>query len=134
MFLIKWIQNTKWLTVGMKILAGVSIASNIFIGGLLYFNLNSSTTVEQTVNQVLEIREKLSSNLRGALVELQNQFLSLPQFFHINPHAKIIETINSDFKIISKNTIEGRESYTNLFSRNERRDLAKRQFVVKQQF
>jgi len=131
MFVIKWIQNTKWVTVGMKILAGVAIASNVFIGGLLYFNLHSSRTVEQTVNEVLEIREKLSSNLRAALVELQNQFLSLPAFFHIDPHAKIIETINKEFKVTSKNTIEGREAYTNLFSRNERRDLAKRLFVVK---
>ncbi len=131
MFIIKWIENTKWATVGMKILAGVAIASNIFIGGLLYFNLHSSKSVEKTVNDVLQIREKLSSNLRSALVEMQNQFLSLPQFFHINPHIKIIETINRDFKVTSKSAIKGRDSYTSLFSRNERRDLTKREFVVK---
>ncbi|MBF0378122.1 MAG: hypothetical protein HQK72_11650 [Desulfamplus sp.] len=131
MFVIKWIQNKRWVTVGMKILAGVAIASNIFIGGLLYFNLHSSKTVENTVNEVLEIREKLSSNLRAALVELQNQFLSLPDFFHTDPHTKIVETINKEFKVLSKNTIEGRDAYTSLFSRNERRDLAKGQFVVK---
>ncbi|MBF0303667.1 MAG: hypothetical protein HQK73_11550, partial [Desulfamplus sp.] len=131
MFLIQWIQNRRWLTLGMKILAGVAIASNIFIGALLYFNLHSSTTVEQTVNQVLEIRENLSSNLRAALVKLQNQFLSMPDFFQIDPHAKIVETINRDFKVTAKHNIDGRDAYTKFFSRNERRDLSNRQFIIK---
>lgn len=130
MALIRWIQHKNWLTLGMKILMGVSLASNIFIGSLLYFNLNSSRIVEQTVNQVLEIREKLNSNLRVAVVELQNRFLSLPGFFRIDPHASIVENIKREFEVTDSKTIEGRESYANLFSRNERRDLSKRKFVV----
>lgn len=131
MSMIEWIQNRKWLTLGMKILAGVAIASNIFIGALLYFNLHSSMTVEHTVNQVLEIREKLSTNLRAAVVKLQNQFLSMPDFFQIDPYTKIVETLNRDFKIISKDKIDGRDAYVKLFARNERRDLAKKGFIVK---
>lgn len=131
MVLIKWIQNRKWITLGMKLLVGVALASNIFIGSLLYFNLNSSKLVEQTMNQVIDIRQKLSSNLRVAVVELQNKFLSLPQFFQIDPRAQITETINREFKVVDKQILEGRDAYVTLFSRNERRDLAKKEFVVK---
>lgn len=131
MVLIKWIQNRKWITLGMKLLVGVALASNIFIGSLLYFNLNSSKLVEQTMNQVIDIRQKLSSNLRVAVVELQNKFLSLPQFFQIDPRAQITETINREFKVVDKQILEGRDAYVTHFSRNERRDLAKKEFVVK---
>jgi len=119
--------------LGMKILMGVSLASNVFIGALLYFNLNSSTIVEQNVNQVLDIHATLSSNLRSAVVELQNKFLSLPKFFHIDPHARIIETIKREFEVTNSQTIEGRAAYAKFFSRNERRDLAKREFVIKEE-
>ncbi|MBF0211622.1 MAG: hypothetical protein HQK68_12140 [Desulfamplus sp.] len=132
MAIIKLIQNRKWVTVGMKILAGVAIASNIFIGALLYFNLHSSKSVEATVNEVLTIREQLSTNLRAALFAMQNKFISLPQFFHIDPHVKIVDTVKSKFKIIKNGVIDNRDIYTKMFSRNERRDISKGEFVVKQ--
>lgn len=133
MILIRWIQNRKWITLGMKILMGVALASNIFIGALLYFNLNSSKIVEQNVNQVLDIHKKLSSDLRVAVVELQNKFLSLPELFHIDPHATLLERIKREFKVTRSRTIEGRDAYAKLFSRSERRDLTKREFVIKEE-
>jgi len=70
-------SHPSFLTVGLKILTGVALASNLFIGALLYVNIQSSNTVEKNVDELLAIREKLSSNLRDAIVALQDEFLHL---------------------------------------------------------
>ncbi|KJR99233.1 MAG: hypothetical protein VR65_17725 [Desulfobulbaceae bacterium BRH_c16a] len=122
--------HARFLTVGVKILMGVAIASNLFIGALLYANLQSSATVEQKVNEVLLIKEELSSNLRAAIVKLQDEFLALPEFFRIDPKADIIRAIEQTFHISERQQLKGREAYSHLYDRNERRDIAKNSFIV----
>jgi methyl-accepting chemotaxis protein len=122
--------NIGRLTVGVKILAGVALTSNLFIGALLYVNLQSSDTVEQKVNQVLSLREQLSYNLRAAIVSLQDEFLTLPDFFRTDPRADIFKAVEQEFQITDRQIFNGRESFKNLFNRKERRDLANNQFVI----
>ena len=122
--------NIGRFTVGFKILVGVALASNLFIGALLYVNLQSSDTVEQKVNTVLSLREQLSDNLRAAIVLLQDEFLALPHFFRTDPRADIIKAVDQEFQIIDRQILNGRESYKDLFNRKERRDLANNQFVI----
>ncbi|MGB3224837.1 MAG: methyl-accepting chemotaxis protein [Desulforhopalus sp.] len=122
--------NIGRFTVGFKILVGVAFASNLFIGALLYVNLQSSDTVEHKVNEVLSLREQLSDNLRAAIVLLQEEFLTLPDFFRTDPRADIIKTVEQKFQIIDRQIYKGRESYKGIFNRKERRDLANNQFVI----
>lgn len=122
--------KTRWITVGTKILFGVALASNIFIGSLLYINLRASATVEQTVNDVLLIREEMSSHLRKTIVELQNEFLALPGLFKTDARKKIIAAIDRDYQVVDNQTLEGRENYQEYYSRQERRDLANKGFVI----
>ncbi|SHO49380.1 methyl-accepting chemotaxis protein [Desulfopila aestuarii] len=119
-----------FLTVGFKILIVVALASNLFIGALLYVNIQSSKTVENNVDELLGIQEKLSSNLRGAIVALQDEFLHLPDFFHIDPHTQILAAIGENFSISGRQLLKGREAYSNVYSRKERRDLAQNRYVV----
>jgi methyl-accepting chemotaxis protein len=122
--------NAGLMTVGVKILVGVALASNLFIGALLYVNLQSSDTVLQKVNEVLALREQLSSNLRAAIVLLQDEFLALPDFFRIDPRADITKAVEQEFQVTGRQMLNGREAYKNLFNRLERRDLSKNQFVI----
>jgi methyl-accepting chemotaxis protein len=122
--------NIGRLTVGFKILVGVALASNLFIGALLYVNLQSSDTVEQKVNEVLSLREQLSDNLRAAIFLLQDEFLALPDFFKTDPRTDIIKAVEQQFQIIDRQMFNGRESYKDLFNRKERRNLANNQFVI----
>lgn len=124
------VPSASLITVGVKILVGVSLASNLFIGTLLYVNIHSSNTVEKKVNEVLAIREQLSSNLRSAIVALQDEFLSLPNFLKIDPRTKVTEAIQQTFKAADSRRLEGRSAYTELYSRNERKNLTKNQYVV----
>ncbi len=118
------------VTVGLKILIGVAFASNILIGALLYVNVRSSNTVEKKVDEVLAIREKLSSNLRDAIVSLQQEFLGLPEFFRIDPKAQVIAAIERDFRITNRRIIRGRAEYSPLYTRKQRRDLSQNKYIV----
>jgi len=122
--------RARFITVGIKILAGVALASNLFIGAMLYANLQSSDTVERKVNEVLTIKDDLSANLRAAIVGLQDEFLALPEFFQVDPRAEIIRAITGAFQITERQELHGREAYSHLFDRNERRDLAKNGFII----
>lgn len=122
-------SSSRFITVGIKILIGVTIASNLFIGSLLYVNLKSSETIKQKVDDVLIIREKLSRNLRAAIVSLQNEFLILPEFFRTDPGSGILKAIENDFPVKEKLVLKGRTEYTKYFGRNERRDLVQNKVV-----
>lgn len=124
------ISSSSLLSVGVKILLGVALASNLFIGTLLYVNLQSSRTLNTTVDELLTLREELSTNLRQTIVELQETLLGLPDFFHIDPRKEILAMLETEFVISKRETLTGRESYASLYSRKERRDLAQDGFIV----
>lgn len=126
----KYISKSNLANVGMKILIGVTIASNISIGSLLYVNVKSSEKISEKVDEVLSIHQQLSSNLREEIVSLQNDFLRLPDLFQANSHARIMETINNNFTLIEKQFLKGREEYTQYFGRKERRDLTQNKFIT----
>lgn len=123
-------QRSRWVTVGLKILVGVTLASNLCIGSLIYGNLHSSRTVESQVDRVLQIREQLSGNLRSAIVALQDEFLSLPSFFRVDFRQQLITAIEQQFTIADRQLLNGRSAYSQLFSRKERRDISQLRPIV----
>lgn len=130
---IKKLFRLPRFTVGIKILIGVSLASNLFIGLLVYTNQQSTKTITCKVNEVLTIREQLSSNLRTAIVSLQKDFLSLPGFFKANPRENILKAIDQGFTISEKRHYQSRDTYKGLFKRKERRDIAQHKFIIQQE-
>ncbi|WP_136810268.1 methyl-accepting chemotaxis protein [Desulfosediminicola flagellatus] len=125
--------KTGGITVGVKILIGVSLISNLFIGLLLYVNISSNEIVERKVNDVLVVRDQLSANLRSAIVELQDEFLALPTFFKIDANALIIQDLQAKYTLRDRKIYTGRTSYSKLFTRIERRDISKNKIVLQLQ-
>ncbi len=123
-------SKTQGITVGAKILLGVALASNIVIGSMLSIILQANATVERTVNDVLVIREDLSDHLRRAIVDLQNEFLTLPALFRSNDRHAVIELVDRDFQTVGDEVLTGRDTYQHHYSRQERRDLANKGFVI----
>ena len=123
-------SKTQGITVGAKILLGVALASNIVIGSMLSIILQANATVERTVNDVLVIREDLSDHLRRAIVDLQNEFLTLPALFRSNDRHAVIELVDRDFQTVGDEVLTGRDTYQQHYSRQERRDLANKGFVI----
>ncbi len=129
MSIIKKVR-TRLATVGVKILVGVTLVSNLFIGALLYIHLQSSDTVAEKVNEVLTIRENLSANLRMAIVKIQDEFLSLPNFLKTDPKASIMRAIEEAFQVTDRQLLVGRDAYSHLFNRDERRDIARNSYII----
>ncbi len=125
------LTRKSWMTVGVKLLLGVALASNCCIGALLFVNNRATHTTEQMVTEVLAIRERVEVNLRETIVELQNEFVALPQLFVDDPKIAIVQQVERDFQVRQRQRLAGRESYAALFSRTEKRDLEKGQVVVK---
>ncbi len=122
--------DKRWMTVGAKLLIGVALASNCFIGALLTINYQSTLNIEQMVAKVLAIREKVDVNLRETIVKLQQEFTALPRLFQTDPKTALLAQVDRDFQVQDKQQISGREAYGSGFSRTEKRDLAKGLAVV----
>jgi len=123
-------SGKSWVTVGAKLLAGVALASNCFIGALLYINYQSTLNIEAMIGKVLAIRERVDGNLRETIVKLQKEFIALPNLFVVDPKKGVMEQVQRDFQIEDKQQLTGREAYAALFSRTEKRDLASGRVVA----
>jgi methyl-accepting chemotaxis protein len=127
----KDLTQASWLTVGVKLLVGVALASNCFIGALLLVNHRATGDAERKTAEVLAIRERVDVNLRETIVQLQKEFIALPHLFAADPKKTIMERVEREFQVQDRQRLAGRESYGSMFSRTEKRDLANGQTVVK---
>ena len=119
-----------WLTVGLKLLLGVTLASNSCIAALLYINHGATQRVESMMTEVLGIRDSIDANLRGSIVQLQQQFALLPRLFSHNPTEVILQEVEGTFTIEKRIQLNGREQYGSFYQRTEKRDMAQGKFVV----
>ena len=83
--------SKNWLTVGLKLLLGVAIASNSCIAALLSINHGATQRVESMMTEVMEIRDQIDTNLRDSIVQLQQQFLALPKHFKNDPTEQVVK-------------------------------------------
>jgi methyl-accepting chemotaxis protein len=118
-------SSKSWITVGVKLLFGVALASNCLIGILLYNNEHSAQNIERMVGEVLAIRKRVDLHLRETIVRLQRELITLPQLFVTDPKQAILKQVQHDFTVEEQQQLVGREAYAAFFSRTERRDLAK---------
>jgi methyl-accepting chemotaxis protein len=123
-------QQTGWLTVGLKLILGVALASNGCIGTLLILNHHATQKVSTMITEVLAIREQVDVDLRNSIVELQHEFMDLPDLFTSNPRQTILKRVEQEFPVDRRQRLEGRDSYGPAYSRGEKRDLAKGEVVV----
>ncbi len=123
-------SGKSWITVGAKLLTGVALASNCFIGALLYINFQSTLNIEEMIGKVLAIRERVDVNLRETIVKLQKEFSALPHLFITDPKKGVLDQVQRDYQIEGTHQLAGREAYASLFSRTEKRDLANGRVVA----
>ena len=118
------------LSVGMKTLLGVALTTTACIGTLIFTFWQANEKVSSTVNEVLQIRQQDSTNLREMIVEIQNKMLSFNQYLKVNPEKTIQAWLNDNFKLINVVELQGRDSWKTLFNRVQRRDLSRKRTVV----
>lgn len=117
-------NNVVCMPIGLKLQVGVAIATIACIGFLFFSNNRANTAVESKVNNLLGIHKDMADHLRDTVFDLQNKYLSLPDFFVIDPTKNIISYLEENFPKIKEEMLKGRETYVSLYNRKERRDLA----------
>ncbi len=122
--------NRQWLTIGLKLILGITIASNLCIGLLLYTNWQSTKDVTLQYNSLLQIQSEMSSNLRDKIHELQENYQKIPGFFSEDKTRIALDWIKANYSVAKQENLIGRENYKSLYNRAARRDLSKGRFVV----
>ncbi len=125
-------MSKRILSVGMKILLGVALTTTACIGTLIFTFWQANEKVTSNVNEVLNIRQQDSTNLRETIVAIQDQMLSFTQYLKIDPKNEIRVWLNDNFNFIKVVEFQGRDSWKTLFDRAQRRDLTKHRTVVKE--
>ena len=73
------LQKPSWLSVGLKIMIGVGLVSNLSIGLLIYFNFMAFSEVAEKTNVLLEVSSSMNEHLRSNIFELQKKYLEIPK-------------------------------------------------------
>lgn len=123
--------KSQWLTIGLKLILGITIASNLCIGALLYSNWQSSQDVKEHVDSLLQVQAEMSQNLREKIYEIQANYQKVPDFFRVDKMERVKRWVEENFTVENEKTLVGRENYKSLYNRTARRDLGKARFVVR---
>ncbi len=118
-----------FLTLGLKLLIGVALVSNLCIGTLLAVSWHANRQVSQKNEELTQLRETLSDNLREEIVHLQEKYLQIPKLLKVDPTKTIMAWISQHHPVKSETVIEGRSHYKSYFSRTQRRDIGKGNFI-----
>lgn len=123
-------EKSTWLTVGVKLMIGVGLISNLCIGLLVYMNYRTSFQISEQTNLLLEINSDMNQNLRTTIFDLQGKYLEIPKRLEVDSANSIMEWIQGHYTVAADGVIEGRNNYKPFFNRSQRRDISKGKFVV----
>ncbi len=117
------------LSLGMKLLIGVGLISNLCIGILVFVNWQANKEITHKIEEVTVLRDNLARNLRQEIVGLQDKYLEIPRYLEVDPTKDIFKWIEKNYPGKEDQVIEGRSNYKSFFSRTQRRDIALGCFV-----
>ncbi|MBU0969543.1 MAG: hypothetical protein KKC20_02795 [Proteobacteria bacterium] len=117
-------------SVGMKLILGVGLASNLCMAALIYTNFTASRAVGEKTNVLLSLNAGLNRELREEVANLQKRYLEIPKFLQVDHAASILEAVKKKFTLEKEEILIGRSQYGPFFKRKERRDIFKGDFVV----
>ncbi|SLM32489.1 putative methyl-accepting chemotaxis citrate transducer (Citrate chemorecitrate transducer protein) [Desulfamplus magnetovallimortis] len=122
--------HKSFLTLGMKLVVVVGLVSSLCIGLLVFVNWNANRDISVKIEGVTALRDGLSQHLRNEIVNLQDKYLQIPQYFEVNPTKDILTWIDSNYPDKSEQFLKGRSQYASLFSRTQKRDISKGKFIT----
>ncbi|MBF0259346.1 MAG: hypothetical protein HQK62_10990 [Desulfamplus sp.] len=117
------------VTLSMKLVIVVGLVSSFCIAVLVVLNWQANNDISGKIENVMALRDTLSQNLRGEIVNLQDKYLKIPQYLEVDPQKDILEWIKTNYPGMEEKVIEGRDNYTSFFSRTQKRDLSRGCFV-----
>ncbi|MFH2093471.1 MAG: methyl-accepting chemotaxis protein, partial [Pseudomonadota bacterium] len=121
-----------WLSVGLKMMLGVGLISNLCIGLLMYVNITAFFQIESRTNDLLDVNASMNEHLRASIFDLQKKYLEIPKVLATDPAEQIISWIKTRYSagFVKEEQIKGAEKYRQFFNRSQRRDISNGRFVV----
>lgn len=123
-------HHKTWLSVGMKLILGVGLASNLCMVVLIYSNFIAGKVVGEKTNDLLALNAGLNQELRAEVGKLQQKYLEIPKLLQADDGERVLGEIKQKFRVAKEETLTGRSQYGHFFDRNQRRDISKGEFVV----
>ena len=117
-------------SVGLKMMIGAGLFSNLCIGILLYVNVTAFFQIASRTNALLEMNASMNTNLRSGIFDLQKKYLEIPKLLEIDTAQDILNWVGKTFSIEKEDTLKGSDQYRSVFNRTQRRDLAGGRFVI----
>ncbi len=118
------------LSVGLKMIIGVGLFSNLCICILLYVNFTSFFQIASRTNELLEMNSSMNRNLRTGIFDLQKKFLEIPKFLETDAAQDVLSWIRQTFPIEKEETLTGADQYRSFFDRAQRRDISTGKFIL----
>ncbi len=122
-----------WLSVGLKIMIGVGLISNLCIGVLMYVNVTAFSQIAARANRLLEVNASMNEHLRSSIFNLQDKYLKIPSLLASDAKEQISDWIRASFPLTKEATIKGADHYRVFFNRSQRRDISKGYFILQQE-
>lgn len=119
------------MKIGTKLVLGVALASNLCILILLYSVRYWDLKVNEKSEDLLQIQKNLNTDLRSSVTNLQHRLLNLPLLLETDTGKKVEIWLKSTQTVRDEKIIEGHDNFQTLFTRTERRDLAKGKYILK---
>jgi len=128
--LAKSTGKATWLTVGMKLLIGVGLVTNLCMGVLMYTGWKASRDVGEKTRSLLTLNAGLNADLRARITILQEKYLQIPELLAVDPSRTIWDKIKAEYSVVKAERLQGRDAYRGYFKRKQRRDISKGRLVV----
>lgn len=122
----------KRINIGTKLVLGVALASNLCILGLLYSVRYWDREVNLKSEDLLQIQKNLNVDLRASVISLQDRLLKLPSLLEADSGKKIGLWLKNTRTIKGDRVLKGHDNYQSLFTRIQRRDLAKGGYALRE--
>ncbi|MCM2285008.1 MAG: methyl-accepting chemotaxis protein [Desulfobacula sp.] len=122
----------KRINIGTKLVLGVALASNLCILGLLYSIRYWDREVGSKSEDLLQIQKNLNVDLRATVISLQDRLLKLPSLLEADSGEKITLWLKNTRRIKEEQVLKGHGNYQSLFTRVQRRDLAKGGYALRE--
>jgi methyl-accepting chemotaxis protein len=122
----------KRINIGTKLVLGVALASNLCILGLLYSVRYWDREVNSRSEDLLQIQKNLNIDLRASVISLQDRLLKLPSLLEADSGEKISLWLKNTRTIKGDRVLKGHPNYQSLFTRTQRRDMAKGGYALRE--
>lgn len=123
-------KSRRGFSVGLKMMIGAGLFSNLCIGLLLYVNITAFFQIASKTNALLETNASMNKNLRSGIFDLQKKYLEIPKLLETDSAQPVLDWIRTDFTVEKEETLKGPDQYRSIFDRAGRRDLAAGRFVT----